>query len=84
MKKVSTTIKIAPKNIDELIDRIFGSNGQDELKVVMGRVAREGLSQVEEIKKQFDDIREEYPLDLYFHKWSHQKGDYLPRSTKEL
>ena len=51
MKKVSTTIKIAPKNIDELIDRIFGSNGQDELKVVMGRIARECLSQVEEIKK---------------------------------
>ena len=60
MEEVSTTIKIAPKNIDELIDRIFGSNGQVELKAVMGRVAREGLSQVKEIKKQFDDIREEH------------------------
>ena len=63
MKEVLTPVKIDRKNIDDVVDRTFGSNGQDELKVVMGRVAREGLPKMEEIKKQFDEILEKYSIE---------------------
>jgi len=56
LKKISVETKIEQKDIDNFLKRIFGESENDELEMIMAKIAVSHLPKIDSLQKQFDEI----------------------------
>ncbi|MDY6821169.1 MAG: DUF4209 domain-containing protein [Deferribacterota bacterium] len=62
LKEISATTEIKQKDIDDFLKAIFGKNENNKLDIIMARIAIYNLPIKDTVKKQLDDISNEYPI----------------------
>ena len=62
LKEISVETKIKQKDIDNFLKSIFGENGNDELEMIMAKIAINHLPKKTAVEKQLKDVSNKHPL----------------------